>query len=154
MNGQFSKALKYYQQVESIEPDNKSVIYYTGCCFTELKQYDEALNCFFKLDFMEADNVKYWRAIAWCSFLCGKQEQAKKYYDKILNMQPNASDYLNAGHIAWTAGQLEQATTFYGKAVMAYGSKDKFLEIFQNDKAWLLSQGISAQDIPFVLDMI
>ena len=74
--------------------------------------------------------------------------------EKILAGKPLATDYLNAGHVAWGLGSIEKAAGLYGKAMAESGSKDAFLEIFDRDRKSLLKQGIAEEDIPLMLDMI
>ncbi len=91
------EALKYYRRYEALNPDNLSVQISIGHCHLELKDYNEALKCFFKVDYLDSKSHKAWRPIAWCSFLTGKYDQARNYYKKILDNQPNAQDLLNTG---------------------------------------------------------
>ena len=125
-----------------------------GNCLAELGSYEEALNYFFKLDFLENDCVKAWRAIGWCSFMTSKLEQAMKYYEKVIEQKALPIDYLNAGHIAWTLGNLDKVITLYSKAVELYGSKDQFLEVFRKDEEIILSKGVAQADVPLILDLI
>lgn len=147
-------ALEYYHRVEAIQPENHNVLFYTGSCLAEEGRYDEALQYFFKLDFLENDCVKAWRGIGWCSYVSGKHEQAMKYYDKILAVKPLATDYLNAGHVAWTLGNIDKAAELYGKAAAQSSSRNAFLEMFYRDKSSILKQGIAEEDIPLMLDMV
>ena len=150
----FDAALEYYHRVETIQPENHNVLFYTASCLAEQKRYEDALQYFFKLDFLENNCMKAWRGIGWCSFVSGKHEQAMKYYDKLLASKPLATDYLNAGHVAWVLGNIEKAAGLYGKAMAESGSKDAFLEIFDRDRNSLLKQGIAAEEIPLMLDII
>lgn len=147
-------ALEYYHRVEAIQPENRNVLFYTGSCLAEQGKFEEALQYFFKLDFLENNCMKAWRGIGWCSFVSGKYEQAMKYYDKILSVKPLATDYLNAGHVAWVLGNIEKAAALYGKVMAESGSKDAFLGIFDRDRNNLLKQGIAEEEIPLMLDMI
>lgn len=150
----YEKAAEYYQKVLTVQPENQQVILFLGNCLAELKHYNEAMNYFFKLDFMEDNNVKAWRSIGWYSFICGKQEQAVKYYQKVLETSPSASDYLNAGYIAWKSRQLKKVTELFKKCLLAIGSTELFLETIHKDKEILLAQGIPADEIPLVLDTV
>ncbi|EJX08096.1 tetratricopeptide repeat protein [gut metagenome] len=154
MTQQPDKALECYRKVEEMQPENKTVLYQIGICLAGLNQYDQAMQVFFKLDYLENNNLKAWRAIGWFSLVNGKIEQAKKYFQKVLNAQPTASDYLNAGHVAWIEKQLETAVSYYKKSVALCDNEDDFLLLFEKDKNILLQQGIAADDIPLVLDMI
>ncbi len=150
----FASALEYYKRAESIQPENHSILFYAGSCLAALNRHEEALQYFFKLDFIENNNIKAWRAIGWCSFICDKYEQATKYYEKVLAHIPTATDYLNAGHVAWTLGDIEKAVAYYGKAASESNSREVFFEMFNKDRNILLKKGISEEDIPLVSDMI
>ncbi len=149
----FTSALEYYRKAETIQPENHNILFYTGSCLAEQEKYEEALQYFFKLDFIENNSVKAWRAIGWCSFVSGKHEQAMKYYNKILDSRPLATDYLNAGHVAWRLGNLEKAAELYGKAALESSSREAFREMFSKDKETLIKQGINEKDIPLMMDL-
>lgn len=146
-------ALEYYKKVENIRPEDTRILFHAGSCLAEMERYDEALQYFFKMDFMENNCIKAWRAIGWCSFLAHKYEQAMKYYEKVIASNPLPADYMNAGHVAWAQKNIDSAAGFYAQAVMAGGSKDAFLELFDKDRDILLQQGIDEKDIPLVLDL-
>lgn len=154
LNRNYQAALTYYKKVEEAAPEDKSAIFYIGNCLAELGQYEEALNHFFKLDFIENNSMRAWRGIGWCSFVIKKNEQAMKYYEKIINQKPLAIDFLNAGHVAWVMGDIPKAIHFYSKAITVCGSREQFLEMFQKDEEPLLRQGIREEDIPLMLDLL
>ncbi len=151
----FGHALEYYRKAETIQPDNRSILFHTGSCLAELNRYEEALQCFFRLDLMENDNdAKTWRAIAWCSFVCGKDEQAARYYDKLLSCPaPLATDYLNAGHVAWKCGNIPQAAQLYSQAAQRCDNRNDFFDLFDKDKDILVRMGIRAEDISLMIDL-
>lgn len=150
----YKKAVEYYKKVETIQPDNQQAILFLGNCLGELKCYDEAMNRFFKLDFMEENNIKAWRSIGWYSFICGKQEQAMKYYQRVLDLSPSASDYLNAGYVAWKSRQLKKVIELFKKCLLITENTELFLETIQKDKEVLLAQGIPADEMPLILDIV
>ncbi|MBP6139636.1 MAG: hypothetical protein KA434_00235, partial [Bacteroides sp.] len=116
--------------------------------------YDEAINYFFKLDFMGSASIKSWRAIAWCSLANDKLEQAVIYYEKVLTMKPNYKDYLNAGHAYLCTKKIDQALSQYNKAFSTINSKERFIELFYQDKELLLKNGIHENDIPLLIDLL
>lgn len=154
LSGDFASALGYYRRVEAVQPDDRNTLFAIGSCLAALERHDEALHCFFKLDFLESDCVKAWRAIGWCSFVGGKHEQAMKYYDRVLALGPVAADYLNAGHVAWSMGNLAKAIECYGHALVKSGSRKAFISVFNRDRETLLAQGIAEEDIPLMLDLV
>ena len=150
----FEHAIEYYRKAESIQPDNRNILFHIGSCMAELNRYEEALQYFFRLDLMDNDNIKTWRAIAWCSFVCGKDEQAAKYYNKILVCSaPLATDYLNAGHVAWKRGDIPQAASLYVQAAQKCDNRNDFFNLFAKDKDILIRMGIHAEDISLMIDL-
>ena len=148
------EALKYYRRYEKLNPDNLSITISIGHCYLELKNYSEALKCFFKVDYMDS-NSKAWRPIAWCSFLTGKYDQARNYYKKILENQPNTQDLLNAGHTEWALQNIKGAIEFYKQAVdMEYGDFHKFQEEFNQDIPDLIVAGIEDSEISLMMDQL
>ena len=55
----FASALEYYKKVEAIQPESHNVLFYAGSCLAELERYEEALQYFFKLDFIESNCIKH-----------------------------------------------------------------------------------------------
>ena len=149
----FATALDYYRKAETIQPENKHVLFNIGTCLAEDGQTEQALQYFFKLDLMEENSPKVWRAIAWCSFVCNRHEQSMKYYKKIMDTEPLAVDYLNAGHVAWVTGNIGQAAQYYTKCAETLGDNTVFRETFLKDKEELMRQGIDESDFPLMLDL-
>lgn len=151
--GQPEKALSYYTRLEQLEPDNLSVQIHIGHCYLELKDYDKALKCFFKVDYLDSKSHKAWRPIAWCSFVTGKYEQANKYYQQILQDNPNEQDFLNAAHTQWILHRPKEALALYKRSVQSENNNfHKFMEQFQQDLPELKAAGIQEADIPLLLD--
>ncbi len=151
--GQPEKALAYYTRLEQAEPDNLSVQVNIGHCYLELKDYDKALKCFFKVDYLDSKSHKAWRPIAWCSFITGKYEQAETYYDKIVLDRPNEQDFLNAGHTQLALRRYKKALELYKRSVQSeQNNYHKFMEQFRQDLPELKAAGIPENDIPLLLD--
>lgn len=149
------EALKYYHRYEMLSPDNLSVQISIGHCHLELKDYNEALKCYFKVDYLDNKSHKAWRPIAWCSFLTGKYDQARNYYKKIVENQPNTQDLLNAGHTEWALQNIKGALNHYKQAVqMESGDFYKFQEQFNQDIPDLLVAGIEEDELPLIMDQI
>jgi len=148
-------ALEYYRKAAAISPDSLSIQLQIGHCYLELKDYSEALKCYFKVEYLSNNKEKAWRPIAWCSFLTGKYDEALDYYSKILESNPNAIDYLNAGHVRLAMSNNKEALSFYRQALNAQGdSFEKFLESFTADMPDLLQAGVKPENIPILLDCL
>ena len=149
------EALSYYRKAEQLNPDNLSIQLNIGHCYLELKNYTEALKHYFKVEYLTNNKEKAWRPIAWCSFLNGKYEQALDYFQKIIDSNPNAIDYLNAGHTCLAIGNNKEALELYKSAVNKSGNSfEKFEESFVADVPDLLNAGVKADDIPIILDSL
>ncbi|GHT72682.1 hypothetical protein AGMMS50262_02150 [Bacteroidia bacterium] len=149
------EALLYYKKAEQLSPDNLSIQLNIGHCYLELEDYDQALKYYFKVEYLTKNKEKAWRPIAWCSFLTGKYKQAADYYNKIIEKNPNASDYLNAGHIELVIGKMEKALPLYKSAFEKSKQFPKdFIKTFLQDVPELLKAGIKEDDIPFITDRI
>jgi tetratricopeptide (TPR) repeat protein len=149
------EALSYYRKAEQLNPDNLSIQLNIGHCYLELKNYTEALKHYFKVEYLTNNKEKAWRPIAWCSFLNGKYEQALDYFQKIIGSNPNAIDYLNAGHACLAMGNNKEALEFYKSALNSSGNSfEKFEESFVADIPDLLNAGVKADDIPIILDSL
>lgn len=154
MMKKYATAVTYYRKVEEVQPQNRNLLFNTGSCLAELEQHNEALQYFFKLDFIEPDNLRTWRAIAWCSFMIKKLDQAMKYYDKILEKKGVAPDYLNAGHVAWSMGNMQKAMELYSRSCQLSGDKTLFLDMFNKDKEYLVKNNVDEDDIALMYDLL
>ncbi|MDR0844177.1 MAG: tetratricopeptide repeat protein [Tannerella sp.] len=151
------EALSFYIRYDKLSPDNIPLLINIGHCYMDLKQYDEALKYYFKADYLDPKSHKAWRAIAWCSFLAGKFDQARNYYEKILEEEedPLTQDYLNAGHTELCLHHIRKALTHYQSALLLISDEFKqFLILFEPDIPDLIHAGISAKEIPLVLDQL
>jgi tetratricopeptide (TPR) repeat protein len=149
------EALSHYRKAEQLNPDNLSIQLNIGHCYLELKNYTEALKHYFKVEYLTNNKEKAWRPIAWCSFLNGKYEQALDYFQKIIGSNPNAIDYLNAGHACLAMGNNKEALKFYKSALNSSGNSfKKFEESFVADIPDLLNAGVKVDDIPIILDSL
>ncbi|MDR2497991.1 MAG: tetratricopeptide repeat protein [Tannerellaceae bacterium] len=157
--GQPGKAIEFYRRLESWSPNSLSVQLGIGHCLLEQGEYDEALKYYFKVDYLDATGLRARRPLAWCLFLAKRYDDALGYYRKILedeNKPPETEDYINAGHTAWAARRLSQAVDYYKAATLTSFEQDFsfFLNQFNKDIPKLLAAGISAGEIPLVLDQL
>jgi len=152
----YEKALEYYRRASSLEPKNIALQLNIGHCFLEMKNYKDALNIYFKIEVISPENeIKAWRAIAWCSFLSGKFEQAQRYCTKLLGKRPSHSDLLNAAHVEWSLGNRHEALEFYKQSIkMNNDNLPEFLAGFEKDIPALLNAGIKEDEIPIMTDRL
>jgi len=155
LSGNFEKALEYYQHTDYLKPNQSVLLMQIGHCYVELKKFKEALNIYFKLDALDDENLKVWRAISWCSFAVGNLKQAQYYVDKLIDNEPTMQDYLNAGHVAWCQRRISDAIDFYRKSLdLQQNNWELFIESFNEDKSYLIANGVDKDEIPFLVDSL
>lgn len=148
--GKYKEALHYYDSLANLYPENAYIAFRQGECHLHLQQYDEAFKGFYKADYLDDQSENTMRALAWCSILTHKYEQAEHYYRKILNSSPTPIDYLNAGHTAWLSGNLPLAITRYISA-LPQENPEHFLD---DDIQTLLDNGITTDEINIMTDAV
>jgi tetratricopeptide (TPR) repeat protein len=155
LQGELEKALGYYRIAEELAPENISLLLQTGESFAATKRYEEAFARFYKAEFLKPDSRRAIRAIAWCSFITGKDEQARGYYNRLLEMsKPAFEDYLNAAHVEWVSGNRSRAIELYNQAKECCKSTDKVTEQIMNDSEVLIARGVSEKEILLLRDML
>ncbi len=147
-------ALTYYRRLEQFRPDDLQIQLNIGHCYLELKQYDTALNFYFKVELLDNRNRRAWRSVAWCAFLSRKFDVARKYYAQILEDEPNAHDYLNAGHVELCLEENKKAVQCYKISMEKAGSFDAFQSMLNEDEDELQEAGVNIALLPIILDKI
>lgn len=147
-------SLEYYQRAARLNPDNLNLELNIGHCYLELGEYEQALNCYFKVEVLETKTNKAWRPIAWTAFLLHKLDVSEKYYLQILSDKPNAHDYLNAGHVQLCLNNKKAALEYYLNAASKLTDFDQFAKLLEDDKAELISAGVDESFLPLLLDEI
>lgn len=77
------------------------------------------------------------------------------YFNRIMESNPNATDYLNAGHVQWAMGDIKETIRLYGLSLQSpENSVEAFRESLTNDIPDLINAGVKKEDIPFILDRL
>ena len=155
LQGEFDKALSYYRMAEELAPENVSLLLQTGESFATMEQYEEAFARFFKAEYIKPGSRRAMRAIAWCSFITGKDDQARAYYQRLMELpHPAFEDYLNAAHVEWVTHNNQQAVEYYNKAKEICGDADKVAEHILNDKEVMFERGVTETELQLLIDLI
>lgn len=155
MQGESEKALSFYQMAEELAPENISLLLQTGESFAATRRYEEAFARFYKAEFLKPDSRRAIRAIAWCSFITGKDEQARGYYSRLLELpKPDFEDYLNAGHVEWVSGNRSRAIELYNLAKECCKKTETITEQIMKDSEVLIARGVSKKEILLLRDLL
>lgn len=153
LSGDYEKALEHYRHLDFLQPGKYQTKMQIANCLIANNKHKEALQIYSNLETSEYDNDDLWRAISWCAFISGNIHQAAYYSEKIISFTPNATDYLNAGHIAFCKKQRSIAIEFYKKSL--YEQKNNIelvINQIQNDKSYLKVNGIDSDEISLMMD--
>lgn len=149
------KALKFFQLANNLEPDNLNLTLQVGQCLASLERFDEALKCFFKVEYLGKmpDNAR--RAIAWCYFMTGKNEDATRFYEKIIHEStPTMNDWMNYGHVFLVQGNLKEALKCYQKTASTCKTHDEFINLFAGDTQILINAGVDITTLYIIQDLV
>jgi len=153
LSGNYEKALEHYRHLDFLQPEKYTTKMQIANCLIALQKYKEALKIYAGLEKTDAENENLWRAISWCAFISGNIHQAAYYNEKIISFTPNATDYLNAGHIAFCKKQRSLAIDYYRKSMSEQNNNlELVISQIQNDQTYLKVNGIHADEISLLID--
>jgi tetratricopeptide (TPR) repeat protein len=153
--GRKEEALEYYLQAYDMEPENIHTAIMTAHCYLDLKEYEEALKYYFRAEYIEPGNLKILRPIAFCYFALGRFDDSEKYYERLAAGKLSPHDLINKGHLALCKGNKKEAVDLYRQSIAGGElSKEKFTQIFSEDKVLLTSLGVNPDDLPILLDYL
>jgi len=149
------KALEVYLELSQLEPDNMKVHASVGTCYLNLGEYSNALEYFYRIEFNDQGTARSMRPVAWCLFTLNRLTEAENYYSQLLEMEPNAFDFMNAGHVAFSLRNRQAAAVYYVQSILKRnGDLNSFLRAFIADKKFLLQNGVNSEDISLMLDFV
>lgn len=130
--GNVGKARQYLDKALQAEPDNRRLLLKRSRMYMEEGEYPEAVGMFYKLNYLDPDNLLYVRLLAWCRCLQGKPEKALEMYGRIAEGDRDAADILNVGHCHFAMGGYQDAVKCY-RAYIARKDVATFMKAVEND---------------------
>ncbi|HLN54182.1 MAG TPA: tetratricopeptide repeat protein [Lentimicrobium sp.] len=153
--GDIESALECYLELSQIEPENQRINAAIGSCYLQMEKPDQAIEYFYRIEFASPGTSTAMRPVAWCLFLLKRLTEADKYYTQLLETDPNSSDFLNAGHVAFALGQKEKAIQSYLNSIKSREDDIKsFVRSFNKDRKYLLANEVDLNEIALMLDYL
>lgn len=153
--GHPDKALVYYDRLLADDADNLSLTLQKANALAEAGLNSEALNLYFKVEFLDTTSRKILRPIAWISFLTGDYDTSRRYYNKVLADDPLPTDMINIGHLEMATRHYHEAIDMYKRAIeMPGGGKAAFAKAMQEDLKHLRAAGVDDLMTGIVIDRL
>lgn len=142
--GHHDEAVRYWQMLDAMKPDDVKTTMHLANALLDAGKTQEALKKYYKADYLSGGYAKTWRPIAWCEFLEGHYDKAQLYYNKLLAMVADASDLLNAGHVAIAQGRMQEAIDLYTRSAISHrDGLEGFLQMLEDDREILAKFGLN-----------
>jgi len=121
--GQYEEAIKAFQVVLDVDPEQPSVWANVGACYTKLEQYDKAIAAYEESIKLEPENASHYQSIGSAYAGSGDAEKAREHYEKAASLSTELSpadaavNYYNMGVTYINGGQSQEAADALKKAV-------------------------------------
>ena len=150
--GNYAEAAEYYEKALDMDPENVVLIMNTGNMLLETGDNAGALSHFYHANYLQSENPKIMRAVAWAELLNGNFDKSADYYNRIIAIAPQASDYLNAGHAAVLRHNIKEAVNMYG--LSADNNPADFELAYNADIPTLVKLGADELTLRLLLDKV
>lgn len=154
LSGQPAEAIEYFRRIQTLCPDDPAPVISEGHCHLDMKQYHEALHCYYRAEFMDEQSLKPVRPIAWVTLLMRDFDTSRRYFDRVMTQStPDNNDYLNFGHLHLAIGNPREALNCY-RIFTERSSVDRLRAALDDDRPMLEEAGVDTSVIPLILDSI
>lgn len=153
--GDTAGAIATFSELERLLPDDASVALQAGYAYLAANDYREALNRFFKVDFLHEDRSEHLSPMAWTQMLSGDFSGARNTYKRILLSGADMHDYVNMGHLEWADHNMADAINYYLLAIeQAKGDVKKVVDDIRTDSQALEKMGVDTGEMPLMIDAL
>lgn len=153
--GRYDEAIRFYDQLLERQPDRKPFLYAKAQCLLESGRQEEALQIFYRLDFLYPDDISVRRGLGWCAFVCDRDDTAENCFSRLaLSPQADANDLLNYAHILFLQRKREEALHYYLRGSELMGDNAEFFRMFCKDKPLLLRKGVPSDALILLEDAL
>jgi tetratricopeptide (TPR) repeat protein len=122
---------------------------------TQNRKYAEAVQQFYKVEFLDEKGTRALRPLAWTLFVNGDYEASQRYYAKVMQHEPTAGDLLNMGHVALAQSKYNEAISFYRQSLEKNGrDTETFFKLMHEDAQTLHDAGVDDRTISLVTDAV
>lgn len=151
----FEAAIKCYSDIVKLNNDDFSTLFLLAECYVQTKQYEKAKTIFYKLDYLNPEQPKIQRALAWCLFLNKNFDDSHAIYIKLTNSKHKLNeDYINLGLTLLALGSKSEARKIFTEVKNNMADDDMFIKSLKSNANWMHTIGISDEDIAVFINQI
>lgn len=157
----FDGELECLQRLSEMFPDDDTYHRLIPMAMFKAGRNEEALKSFFKLDYEKPDDADIVQHIAMTALKLGKLDLAERYVEKGLQLSVGNkwTCYICGGHVRLIRGNWHDAMDYYEQYVSSFCQETgqdagNALKQFDKDRGLLCQQGISAEDILLIREML
>ena len=151
-SGRFDDAYNAYEHLLLLHPEKKGYMLNKAICQVEMKEYEEALQLLYQLNYEQPENERVSRVLGWTLLCDGKLEQATKVYDELNNQgKLSGEDYQNRGYCLWFVGRIGEAVDSFRQYQKVPGYMPDML---LRDHALVEKYGLSDIDIRMMESLV
>lgn len=151
----FATAYKAYSQLLMLGSQKKS--YKINFCISAMESghNEEARKTLAELFYKYPEDARVRRLMGWNALSTVDLEEAQHHYSYLLDHEPKAEDYLNAGYLAWFNADIKAAIRLFHQYLAESSlTADNIRDDFQRDKAVLEKNGIAELDRNLMADAL
>ena len=155
--GRTKSAVSYYGRLAEALPDDARVAYAYGTTLASEGNFVAAEQQFHKAEYLDPDNLKVLRALAWCQFMNGKPDAAAANYAKIISRDSTPGDILNAAHTERARLKMADAIslyTSYARLTDHDAPQEALRTALEADRAHLMAAGVDIADDMLILEAV
>ena len=151
--GEYDEAVSCYDRLILLHPDKMRYKLYKAVCLVELKDYEDALQLLFQLNYEHQEDVHVSRSLAWALTCDGKLEQAERIYQQLTDEgKLSANDWLNKGYCLWLEGRIADAAASFRKYIELSGMKTT--DMLSWEVSFLSERGITDTDMKMMETLV
>lgn len=151
--GATDELLQTYARLESLRPDDAGIALSYARALIDARQYDQAINRLYKIEFIDEGSTRHLRTLAWAQLLKGDRRAAADTYARVLGSGAKPEDYINLGHLGWACGDKSEAIDYYHMAAEQHEwDAERVIQTLRTDIPALQSIGIDTAELPLMID--
>lgn len=120
ITGHYDTAAEYTRRLLQQSPDSLNLLLHLASSLEKAGKHDEALEIYFKVDYLKGGDPAVWRYITWGEMQRGNLEKARKYLVKSMIDGTTVEDALYEGHLHVLSGKYTEAVESYARAIQMY----------------------------------